>query len=306
MLSSILKFPSPTQKLSDRLLEKKNISLWIKRDDLIHPNVSGNKWRKLKYNIAAARKENKETLLTFGGAYSNHIAATAAAGKIAGMKTIGVIRGDEFVNLNATLAFAQEEGMELHFVSRMVYKNKNEAIFLADLVDKYGNFFTIAEGGANRFGVKGCREIIAEEKEDYNYVCCAAGTGTTAAGILSSLQNEEELLVFPALKGGEGLRTDILSWQKNKENSSQLKMVSEYHFGGYAKVKTELVEFVNSFYRQHQLPLDLIYTGKMMYGLYDLIRKDYFPAGSKILFYHSGGLQGNDGFKQRKNIELVY
>lgn len=305
IMQELLNIPSPSHLLNSELLKNKQLKLWVKRDDLIHKDISGNKWRKLKYNIEAAKKQGNNQLLTFGGAYSNHIAATAAVGKVAGIKTIGVIRGNEFSSLNSTLTFAKENEMSLHFVSRNEYKRKTEDEFLKMLKDEFGPYFLVPEGGANEFGALGCAEILAEENEEYDFICCAAGTGTTASGILNALNENQKLLVFPALKGGDGLKSDILSYFNNANKESQLQMINDYHFGGYAKIKPDLVDFTNSFYEAHQLPLDLIYTAKMMYGLFDLIQKDYFPRQSKILFIHSGGLQGNEGFKN-KGIKLIF
>lgn len=308
MLSSNLNFLSPTQKINDSILANKQVELWIKRDDLIHPHISGNKWRKLKYNFQAMKKSNCDALLTFGGAFSNHIAATAVASKIAGVKAIGLIRGEEFKDkLNYTLSLAEKEGMILHFISREEYRSENKDKIIEKLQEKYGSLFVIPEGGANEYGVEGCKEILKEVDKDFDYICAAAGTGTTTAGILESLNKNMHLLAFPVLKGGEGLEKDILAWQKDKEKAAkQLTLISDYHFGGYAKINSDLVKFVNTYYRKHNIPLDLIYTAKMMYGIYDLVQKDFFPKGSKILFYHSGGLQGNKGIRERLNINLIF
>lgn len=305
IMQELLNIPSPSHLLNSELLNNKQLKLWVKRDDLIHKDISGNKWRKLKYNIEAAKKQGNNQLLTFGGAFSNHIAATAAAGKMAGIKTIGVIRGNEFSSLNTTLSFAKENEMSLHFVSRNEYKRKTEDEFLKMLKDEFGPYFLVPEGGANELGALGCAEILAEENEEYDFICCAAGTGTTASGILNALNENQKLLVFPALKGGDGLKSNILSYFDNANKESQLQMINDYHFGGYAKVSPVLIDFVNSFYEEFQLPLDMVYTAKMMYGLLDLIQKDFFPRQSKILFIHSGGLQGNEGFKS-KGIELLF
>lgn len=304
IMQELLNIPSPSHLLNSELLKNKQLKLWVKRDDLIHKDISGNKWRKLKYNIEAAKRQGDKQLLTFGGAYSNHIAATAAAGKMSGIKTIGVIRGNEFSSLNTTLSFAKENGMYLHFVSRKEYKKKTEDEFLKMLKDEFGPYFLVPEGGANEFGALGCAEILAEENEEYDFICCAAGTGTTASGILNTLNENQKLLVFPALKGGDELKSDILSYFDNANKECQLQMINDYHFGGYAKVSPFLIDFANLVYKEFQLPLDLVYTAKMMYGLLDLIQKDFFPLKSKILFIHSGGLQGNKGFSLKKyNLE---
>lgn len=291
--------PSPLTKIELPLLKEKKIELYLKRDDLIHEVVSGNKWRKLKYNIEASQKENLKTILTFGGAYSNHIIATAFACKENGLKSIGVIRGEE--TLNETLEEAQEYGMQLHFIPREEYKRKEEKDFIQQLKNKFGEFYLIEEGGANHLGIEGCKEILQEEKETYDYIACAAGTGTTLTGLLLSLRENEKLLGFPALKGGEFLKEviekNISAYYKEEKNKiSSLELICDYPFGGYAKVNDELKNFVSGFYQQTQIQLDLIYNGKMMFGLLDLIQKDHFPKNTRILAIHTGGVQGNRGF----------
>ncbi|WDF60660.1 pyridoxal-phosphate dependent enzyme [Flavobacterium sp. KACC 22758] len=275
-----------------------HISLTIKREDLIHPFVSGNKFRKLKYNLLKAKAENKETLLTFGGAFSNHIAAVAYAGKEQGFKTIGIIRGDELLDKiqeNPTLKFAQENGMQFEFVSREEYRLKSEKSFIEKLKDKFGDFYLVPEGGTNELAVKGCEEILTEEDSVFNYVCCAVGTGGTISGLINNALPNQKILGFPALKGD--FLNDEIRIFANKDNWN---LISDYHFGGYGKINLELIEFINSFFEETKVPLDPIYTGKMVFGVIDLINKNYFPAHSKILLIHTGGLQGIDGM----NIKL--
>lgn len=279
-----------------------HISLTIKREDLLHPFVSGNKFRKLKYNLLQAKAENQETVLTFGGAFSNHIAAVAYAGKEQGFKTIGVIRGEELFDKmeeNPTLRFAQENGMQFEFVSREDYRLKNEISFLENLKQKFGDFYLVPEGGTNELAVKGCEEILTVEDADFNYVCCAVGTGGTISGLINSAFPNQKILGFPALKG-DFLMDEIRIFVKN-ENWS---LISDYHFGGYGKINLELVEFINAFFEENKVPLDPVYTGKMVFGVIDMIHKNYFPAHSKILLIHTGGLQGIDGMnlklKQKK------
>ena len=291
--------PSQITKINFPFLQEKEIELYLKRDDLIHEVVSGNKWRKLNHNIEFAQKNNIKTILTFGGTYSNHIIATAFACKENGLKSIGIIRGEEV--LNETLKEAQEHGMQLHFISREEYKHKEEKEFIEELKNKFGEFYLIEEGGANQLGIEGCKEILLEEKETYDYITCAAGTGTTLTGLVLSLRENEKLLGFPALKGGEFLKeviekniSEFYPTQKNKISS--LELICNYHFGGYAKVNDELKNYVSDFYNQTEIQLDLIYNGKMMFGLLDLIQKDYFPKNSRILALHTGGVQGNLGF----------
>jgi len=284
-----------TQKIK---IINKNISLSIRREDLIHPFISGNKFRKLKYNLVQAKAENQDTLLTFGGAYSNHIAATAFAGKEYGFKTIGIIRGDELeskILINPTLKFAQECGMQFKFVSREAYRLKTEEDFLDNLKHEFGNFYLVPEGGTNEFAVQGCGEILTKEDAVYDFVCCAVGTGGTISGLINSSLPHQKVLGFPALKA-DFLTDEIRKFVRN----DNWKLVTDYHFGGYGKVSSELIAFINRFYFENKIPLDPIYTGKMVFGVMDLINKDYFPEYSKILLIHTGGIQGIAGM----NIKL--
>jgi 1-aminocyclopropane-1-carboxylate deaminase len=282
------------------------ISLEIKREDLLHPFISGNKFRKLKYNLLQAKVENQEAVLTFGGAYSNHIAAVAYAGKEQGFKTIGVIRGDELgdkIAENPTLQFAQECGMQFEFVTREAYRFKTEPDFIANLKNKFGSFYLVPEGGTNEYAVKGCEEILTEEDAKFDYVCCAIGTGGTISGIINSVLPHQKVLGFPALKG-DFLKDEIRKFARNKN----WELITDYHFGGYGKVNEELILFINQFYKQTQVPLDPIYTGKMVFGVIDLIQKDYFPHNTKILLIHTGGLQGIQGMNtllKSKNKTLI-
>ena len=282
------------------------ISLTIKREDLIHPFVSGNKFRKLKYNLLQAKAENKKTLLTFGGAFSNHIAAVAFAGKEQGFKTIGIIRGEEIaskIEENPTLKFAQENGMEFEFVSREEYRLKSEISFLENLKQKFGDFYLIPEGGTNELAVKGCEEILTDEDSVFDYVCCAVGTGGTISGLINSALPHQKILGFPALKG-DFLQDEIRIFAQNE----RWNLILKYHFGGYGKVNLELIEFINAFFEENNVPLDPIYTGKMVFGVIDLIHKGYFPADSKILLIHTGGLQGIEGMNiklKNKNLPIV-
>lgn len=271
----------------------KNKLLSIKREDLLHPYISGNKFRKLKYNIEEVKRLNKSTLLTFGGAYSNHILAVAAVGKEYGFKTIGIIRGEELVNNienNPTLSKAKEFGMEFDFISRDNYRNKNDENFIATLKLKFGDFYLLPEGGTNLLAIKGCEEIVTSEDDAFDYICCAVGTGGTISGVINCSKHCQKVLGFPALKG-DFLQEDIRKFA-NKEN---WELINDYHFGGYAKTTNELIDFMNEFYTQYQIPLDPIYTGKMVFGVFDLIKKNYFPENAKILILHTGGLQGING-----------
>ena len=283
-----------------------DISLFIKRDDLIHPIISGNKFRKLKYNLIEAKNQKKITLLTFGGAFSNHILAVSAAGKEYGFDTIGIIRGEELedkIETNPTLQKAKEFGMVFDFISREEYRNKNNPNFLKKLEQKFGEFYLIPEGGTNEFAIKGCEEILTEDDKNFDFICCAIGTGGTISGIINSSNENQKILGFPALKG-DFLTEDIRKFAK-KDN---WELVTDYHFGGYAKYDATLIEFINNFYEKHQIPLDPIYTSKMVFGVLDLIEKEYFPPKSKILVIHTGGLQGINGINailKQKNLTEI-
>ncbi len=309
----LTKLPSPITQIHLPILLEKEIELYLKRDDLIHEVVSGNKWRKLKYNIEFVLRQAQQpnsTILTFGGAYSNHIIATAFACKENGLKSIGIIRGNEGtigeLSLNITLKEAQQYGMQLHFISREEYKRKEEKEFIEELKNKFGEFYLIEEGGANHLGIEGCKEILLEESvvehgrnHHYDYITCAAGTGTTLTGLFLSLREKEKLIGFPALKNGEFILEEIKNKIPEKyfeENKNRIELICDYHFGGYAKVNDELKNFVSDFFNQTQIQLDLIYNGKMMFGLLDLIQKDHFPKKTRILAIHTGGVQGNRGF----------
>lgn len=286
-----------------QILFPKSISVTIKREDLLHPVVSGNKFRKLKYNLLQAKAENKETLLTFGGAFSNHIAAVAYAAQEQGFRSVGVVRGDELnekTDSNPTLQFAKECGMQFEFVSREAYRHKTEAFFLEELKAKFGDFYLVPEGGTNALAIKGCQEILTGEDAKFDYICCAVGTGGTISGIINSALSHQKVLGFPALKGNF-LQDEIRIFAEN----DNWELINDYHFGGYAKINEELVHFINQFYEDTKIPLDPVYTGKMVFGVLDLIQKDFFPAHSNILLIHTGGLQGIFGMNERlKNKQL--
>lgn len=286
--------------------KEKNIKVYIKREDLIHPFVSGNKFRKLKYNLAEAKKQNRKTLLTFGGAFSNHIAAVAFAGKLEGFNTIGIIRGDELadkVESNPTLKFASENGMQFEFVSREMYRYKNDEAFLSELKDKFGDFYLIPEGGTNELAVIGCEEILSEEDKNFNYIACAVGTGGTIAGIIKSSLPNQQVLGFPALKG-DFLQNEIRIFA----HEANWQLINGYEFGGYGKVTPELITFMNDFYAETKILLDPIYTAKMVFGVSKLVSEGFFPDNSRILLIHTGGIQGIDGMNQlleRKKLPKI-
>ena len=299
----------PLIEIFDSVLESKNSRLFILREDLIHSEISGNKWRKLKYNIQEAKNKKSNTILTFGGAYSNHIAATAAAGKKHGLNTIGVIRGEEISPLNPTLQLASDNGMIFNYVSREEYRNKNTSDFIKLLRQEYGNFYMVPEGGSNTFAVKGCTEIVNNISINFDVICCACGTGGTIAGIIAS--TEKQVYGFPALKGGVFLKeeintliSDYTEKYKNVVENRNWDLVTDYHLGGYAKVNSDLVSFVQEFNKKHNIPLDLIYTGKMLYGIFDLLNNSEELNNKTIIAIHTGGIQGNKGFEERLGIVL--
>ncbi|SHI97366.1 1-aminocyclopropane-1-carboxylate deaminase/D-cysteine desulfhydrase [Algibacter luteus] len=288
------------------LPKTKGVELYVKREDQIHAFVSGNKYRKLKYNLLEAEKSGYKTLLTFGGAFSNHIAAVASAGHLIGFKTIGVIRGDELeskISENATLNFAQENGMNFKFVSREIYRSKTSESFLKSLEAEFGDFYVIPEGGTNELAVKGCQEILYPEDFNFDYICCSVGTGGTISGLINGSKPSQQVLGFPALKG-DFLKEDISKFA----TQTNWKLITDYHFGGYAKINDELVAFINQFKSDYNMPLDPVYTGKMLFGIMDLIDKNYFSKGSKILVIHTGGLQGIEGMNahlRKKNLSEI-
>lgn len=279
------------------------IEVWMKREDLIHPFISGNKYRKLKYNLEFAKNNNFKSILTFGGAYSNHIAAVAFAGKLYGFETIGVIRGEELENQikgNPTLNFAQENGMKFQFISRFDYQKKEQPDFLNNLLAIFNNPYIIPEGGTNILAIKGCEEILTLEDSKFNYIACAVGTGGTISGIINASKKSQKILGFPALKG-DFLKDAIRIFVQN----DNWELITDYHFGGYGKVSEELIIFMNEFSKQKQFLLDPIYTAKLTFGVFDLIKNNYFPHNSKILLIHTGGIQGIDGMNltlEKKNL----
>lgn len=288
------------------ILQEKGITLHIKREDLLHPHISGNKFRKLKYNLLEAKEKHHDTLLTFGGAYSNHIAAVAAAGKEHHFKTIGIIRGEELsgkIAGNPTLKFAEKQGMQFKFISRRDFRQKNTPDFITPLQKEFGHFYLLPEGGTNTLAVKGCEEILTAEDQDFDYICCPVGTGGTIAGLINSSKDCQQILGFPALKG-DFLTDDIRKFVR-KDNWC---LQNDFHFGGYARINSELVCFINDFKQKTGIPLDPVYTGKMIYGILKLVNNGYFKSGTKILAVHTGGLQGIPGMNsvlQKKNLPLI-
>ncbi|MFX0558462.1 1-aminocyclopropane-1-carboxylate deaminase/D-cysteine desulfhydrase [Maribacter sp. CXY002] len=288
------------------ILVEKNITLAIKREDLLHPFISGNKYRKLKYNVLEAIHKKHTTLLTFGGAFSNHIAALSVAGKEKGLRTIGVIRGEELAQkwqTNPTLSLAHENGMRFKFVNRESYRTKTNPEFLDKLRQEFGQFYLVPEGGTNELAVKGCEEILDPIDIEFDKICVSTGTGGTITGLINASEDTQEVLGFSALKG-DFLKSDIASMTAKRN----WKLICDYHFGGYAKISEELVLFINWFKKETGIPLDPVYTGKMVFGLLKMIENDSFAMGTKVLAVHTGGLQGLVGMNmvlKKKNLPLL-
>lgn len=305
--------PSPVERVHDPLFEKRSLAVFIKRDDLLCLNdnnaFSGNKWRKLKYNLLEARRLNHTSLLTFGGAYSNHLAAVAEAGQLFDFQTIGIIRGEETLPLNPTLQYCSNNGMLLHYVDRQQYRHKDDSAFINTLNEKFGKFYLVPEGGTNVLAIKGVAEIIPEVESQLqvlpDFVAVACGTGGTLAGVIAGLDGHSQALGISVLKG-DFLQQDITQHLLNYNNKhyNNWHLQTDYPFGGYAKFTPELIQFINYFKKNYTIPLDPIYTGKLMFALFDLIQKDFFPPGSTILAIHTGGLQGIAGFNERHKFIL--
>jgi 1-aminocyclopropane-1-carboxylate deaminase len=282
---------TPIQELHDPLLDKAAVRVLVKREDLNHPYVSGNKWWKLKYNLEEAKRLGHKTLLTFGGAYSNHIFSTAAAAHELGFESIGIIRGEETLPLNPTLSFAKSCGMRLKYITREAYRQKTTNEFMDKLHQEFGDFYLIPEGGTNALAVQGVEAFARALGEEFDYLCCAVGTGGTLAGLVKGIPANKTILGFSVLKGGGFLKDEVEKMLGKKAENWEIQ--TAYHFGGYGKTTRLLHEFIKDQSMKNNLPLDSVYTGKLVAGIYDLIRVGYFRKGATILVVHSGGLQTN-------------
>ncbi len=275
--------PSPLQEIHLPLFQEHEVAVYMKRDDLLNPLISGNKWRKLKYNLFELIRLGKPGIITFGGAFSNHLHAVAAAGHVFQFKTVGIVRGERPAILSKTLLDCHAWGMELHFVSKGSYRQKEVSDTIQGILRQFSDYLLLPEGGDNELAQKGCAEIVEEIQLPYSYLCTAFGTGATFKGLASSGKLEGILLGFPVLKG------------INPEDVSLLfphKLMIDYHFGGYARHTPALLSFIQDFEKETGIKLDQVYTGKLMYGILDLIRNGFFPKGSRIIALHTGGLQG--------------
>jgi 1-aminocyclopropane-1-carboxylate deaminase len=286
--------PSILTKIDDPLLDQYQIKLWIKRDDLLHPIISGNKWRKLKYTLDHALSEGADTLISMGGAYSNHLHALAYVGKALGLKTIGLVRGEQPETLTPTLSDLQNWGMVLKFVSRFDYRLLRQYKGCYDLPGLKPRQYWLPEGGAQALALKGVAELVNEIDVAYDILCVPCGTGATLAGIIDMVPDQVSVMGFPALKNAEFLQTDVESLLPRPCSNWQINM--DYHFGGFAKTSAELMTFMADFEFKTGIPLEPVYTGKMIYAIYNLITKHTFKPGQRIIAVHTGGLQGKRGF----------
>ena len=262
---------------------------YILRLDEIHPVISGNKWFKLRFYLEEAQKQNKTTIASFGGAYSNHIAAMAYACKINGLASVGIIRGEAAAERSHTLKEAEDQGMELIFVSREAYRQKQQ------IQREYGhpNWYWINEGGYGIKGAEGAATMLAEQFESYTHIICAVGTGTMMAGLIRGINSNQQVLGISVLKNHYSAIQEVMELLRPEDLQKQFSIIPDYHFGGYAKYPPALIEMMNEFWITEKIPTDIVYTGKLIYAVNDLIAKNYFPEGSKLLIIHSGGLQGN-------------
>ena len=286
--------PSILTKIDDPLLDEYQLELWMKRDDLLHPVISGNKWRKLKYSLDQALSLGADTLISMGGAYSNHLHALAYTGKLLGFKTQGFIRGEQPATLTPTLLDLQNWGMELTFISRSAYRDLRHYRGCHDLPGLKPGQYWLPEGGAQASALKGVAELVNEIAIPYDILCVPCGTGATLAGIIDAVPKSACVLGFAALKNAGFLKADVEALLPRPNTNWQLNL--DYHFGGFATTTPELMAFITDFECKTNIPLEPVYTGKMMYALYDLITKHTFKPGQRLIAVHTGGLQGNRGF----------
>ena len=284
------RLPSPVEQLFDERLDRAGVTLRLLRDDLIHPEIPGNKWRKLHLNLAAAGEAGHSTQLTFGGAFSNHLRAVAAAGRIFGFTTIGVVRGEEHLPLNPSLRYAVDQGMTLSYLDRATYREKRRPSVEAELRGRWGTFFLIPEGGSNELAVRGCVPIGAEIGPDADVVCCPVGTGGTLAGLSAGLADHQRAIGFAVLKPGAFLTAEVEALQRATfgERVGHWRVAPDYHFGGYARSTPELAAFIEDFRARHGLDLDRVYVAKMLAGIFDLVGSGHFVPGTRLVAVITG------------------
>lgn len=282
---------APVIELDLMPCRERGIRLFMKREDLLHGEISGNKFRKLKYNLRYAREQGYSTVLSFGGAYSNHIHALARAGQLTGLNTIGIIRGEAEYATNPTLRDAQAWGMQLQFIDRQTYKFRNQALWLAQLQAQYPDAYIIPEGGSNLLALQGVAEIWHDLDETYDYIVTAAGSGGTAAGLITGAPDQTQVVVVPVLKGNF-LPQAINGLLQQEPARHDYICLDDYHFGGYAKSDETLLKFISDFEQQTTIPLDPVYTAKMVYAVLAEVEKGRFKPGARVIMLHTGGLQG--------------
>jgi 1-aminocyclopropane-1-carboxylate deaminase len=292
-LSARENFTVNIDSLNNTGFGKRKVTVSMLRLDTIHPVVSGNKIFKLHYFLDEALNSLHKQVITFGGAYSNHLAATAFAAHLRGLKSIGIVRGETPPQFSHTLLFCLQNGMQLEFISRSSYQKINTEEFQNTLTKKYGDHILIPEGGFSPKGAKGAK-LIAHyfNSKNFTHICCAIGTATTFGGLINGCECEAGLIGFCVLKNLNDIEARLK--ELKVDPAKKYSFNGDYHFGGYAKKTAGLITFMNTFYEENKIPLDHVYTGKMMFGVYDLVSKDYFPPGSNILCIHTGGLQGNE------------
>ncbi|OAI14365.1 1-aminocyclopropane-1-carboxylate deaminase [Methylomonas lenta] len=283
---------SPLTQILDQALSARRVELWIKRDDLLHPIISGNKWRKLKYNLNHALNNQADTLISMGGAYSNHLHALAFAGQQLGLKTVAFVRGERPAQLNPTLIDLQQWGMQLNFVSRSDYRQLRQYKNYHSLPDLVSGQYWLPEGGASDLALQGVAEIMSELKQQFDLLMVACGTGATLAGLITAAPVDMQILGVAALKGGDFLNADVKQLLPQAITQQNWQILLDYHFGGFAKYTPELKLFMHQFAAKHGVALDPIYTGKLLFAFYDLLNQGYFKPGQRILLLHTGGLQG--------------
>ncbi|SJM91804.1 1-aminocyclopropane-1-carboxylate deaminase [Crenothrix polyspora] len=292
--------PSVLVQINNALLDQHQIQLWIKRDDLLHPVISGNKWRKLKYSLDHALSLGIDTVISMGGTYSNHLHALAYIGKVLGLKTIGIVRGEQPFVLTPTLRDVQDWGMTLKFVSRTEYRALRQYKDFDSFPDLKPRQYWLPEGGAQVLALKGVAELVHEINIPYDTLCVPCGTGATLAGIAGAVADNVSVLGFAALKNAEFLRADVTALLAQPRNNCYINLA--YHFGGFAQTNASLNAFIEDFELQTKISLEPVYTGKMMYALYDLLQKGYFKPGHRIIAVHTGGLQGKRGISNEKGV----
>ncbi len=288
-----VRLPSPLEEVDDELLREHGVRLLLKRDDLISAEVPGNKWRKLHPNLRAAHGQGHSTLLSFGGAYSNHIRAVAAAGRACGFSTIGIIRGEEHLPLNWSLTYAAQQGMRLEYLDRTTYRSKHTPAVVDGLHERFGDFYLLPEGGSNALAVRGCAPIADEIDEDFDAICCACGTGGTLAGLAAGLAPTQEAIGFSVLKGGDFLTEEVRRFQEEAGVvTDNWSIETGYHFGGFAKHPPGLAAFIEEFHARHGVLLERIYVAKMLAGVYDLVARGRFRRGSTVVALITGPAEG--------------